>query len=154
MVDALGFVTNRRWLCGQMIGLVMAVVFVAHDVAMARAVPALPAQHAHSGPGFSHRSHDRPKHHGVDIGLHTSDIGRGNDDSPRVTHPSRQHGNCGIAPDVVTVGEGTRRNSERARSAAIDIPGEPVLSVAEMRRDVAPTWSPTVRRALLQVYRI
>lgn len=146
--------TCRMWLRGPVLGLVVVVVLIAHDVAMTGAETISPGQHARSGLGGSAHHLDDGEYHDGTVGHSGSDVARGDDDVPRVTDPNRHHGDCGIPPEVVTFVDGARRFSDRERSVSIDVPAYPSVSAPEVRRDAAPTRSPTVRRALIQVYRM
>jgi hypothetical protein len=154
MIVSIGKRTGIRRLCGPMLGLLLAVVMVGHDVAMAGADLGPSAQHAPPGADESGSHFARYEHRGVDVELPEGAVARHDDDDSRVTEPNALHGDCGVAPDVVTVVEGARRVSERVRVVAIEHPTRSRLSAPDVRLDKAPTRSPTVRRALIQVYRM
>ena len=129
--------TGCRWLCVPTLGLLLVFVLLGHDIAMA---------------GDSHVPLDQRTHH--EAGESESHVAWHGDAAPRATDPNLPDGECGVAPDVVAVDGGVRRLSDRGQGIPVEVLGLSRPTGPDVRQDEAPTRSPAVRRALIQVYRI
>ncbi len=138
---------NRRVAWGPLLCLLTVVAFLVHDAGMTSVANA-------SAPS---RTADERQHSHADGAPdpHSSVPATGGDSNAgRATRPHSDHGDCGVASDVVPVSEGGRHAFASSAGAAGVLTGLEAGRNGRCRMAREATHPPSVRRALLQVYRI